>query len=276
EPIDEGTYTLEEAKALANKYELAEGTDYTIDEANKKIVLTDTGMQKVAAAMGGGSGEGGETSTTVTAAVYNLAALTNEDYVTLGSVIDGTAQQYSDSKGNLKNALKINILNPAVTLSNGLIAFNTSANQILVRTTSATDLTPTGAINYGGQSVGDKTNNGTVPANVGDAVALSDTVKVSRYLAIPVTGGDAASKFTVTVKYKPTNTKGIQIVLVDQNNVMLAKDDTNTTAEEKTFVSPAITKGEVTEVRVYLFRTGDATSGGADVSEISIAPVAGE
>ncbi|WP_303920448.1 Ig-like domain-containing protein, partial [Treponema berlinense] len=61
EPIDEGTYTLEEAKALANKYELAEGTDYTIDEANKKIVLTDTGMQKVAAAMGGGSGEGGET-----------------------------------------------------------------------------------------------------------------------------------------------------------------------------------------------------------------------
>ena len=274
-PIDEETYTLEEAKALANKYGLAETTDYTIDEANKKIVLTDSGMAKVEAAESG-SGEGGETSTTVTAVVYNLAALTNEDYVTLGSVIDGKAQQYSDSKGTLKNALKINVLNPAVTLSNGLIAFNTSANQILVRTTSAEDLTPTGAINYGGQSVGDKTNNGTVPANVGDAVALSDTVKVSRYLAIPVTGGDAASQFTVTVTYKPTNDKGIQIVLVDQNNVMLAKDDVNATKTEKTFVSPAITKGEVTEVRVYLFRTVDASSGGADVSEISIAPVAGE
>lgn len=274
-PINEETYTLEEATAMATEFGLVENTDYTINTETKIITLTESGKAKVDAAMGG-SGEGGETSTTVTANVYNLAALTNEDYVTLGSVIDGTAQQYSDSKGTLKDLLKISKLDPAVTLSSGLIVYNSSDNQILVRTTSASVLTPAGAINYGGQSVGDKTNNGTVPANVGDAVALSDTVKVSRYLAIPVTGGDAASQFKVTVKYKPTNEKGIQIVLVDQNNVMLAKDDVNTSKTEKTFVTPAITKGEVTEVRVYLFRTGDATSGGADVSEISIAPVTGE
>ena len=153
------------------------------------------------------------------------------------------------------------------------MAFNTSANQLLVRTASTSDLTPAGAINYGGQSVGDKNNIGAVPENVGDTVALSETVKVSRYLAIPVTGGDAASQFKVSVTYKPTNTETIQIVLVDQNNVMLAKDDEISVKEEKTFVSPAITKGDVTEVRVYLFRITNQGSGGADVSEISIAPV---
>ena len=55
--IDKETYTLEEAKALAAKYGLAEKTDYTIDEAKKEIVLTASGMAKVDAAMGGGSSE---------------------------------------------------------------------------------------------------------------------------------------------------------------------------------------------------------------------------
>lgn len=276
EPVDKETYTLAEAKELATEYGLVETTDYTIDTENKKIILTDTGKEKVDEAMGGAGDEPPVVPivpAVVTPAIYNLSALTADDYVTLGSVVDGVSQQYSDSKGTLKDSLKVGVLNPAVELSNGLMVFNTSANQLLVRTASKDDLTPAGAINYGGQSVGNSSENGTVPENVGDPVALSETVKVSRYLAIPVTGGDATSQFKVSVTYKPTNTAGIQIVLVDQNNVMLAKDDANSVKEEKTFVSPAITKGDVTEVRVYLFRTGAANSGGADVSEIAIAPV---
>lgn len=62
ETVDKDTYTLEEAKALAAKYGLAETTDYKIDEAKKEIVLTDTGMAKVNAAMGGDPGAGTDPS----------------------------------------------------------------------------------------------------------------------------------------------------------------------------------------------------------------------
>ena len=201
---------------------------------------------------------------------FDLASYSVSDLENLGSTISGEPQFYSDSKGKAKNSLKIKTINPAISLSNGLIVFNTADNQIQVRTESTTDATTKG-INYGGQSVGDKTNNGTCP-DVGQTVTLSDTVKVSRYIAFPVASGNESDKFKVNVTYKTTNDAGVIMALVDQNNVVLAKTPEDK-SKEVAHLEETISRGSITEVRLYLFRTGNAGSGGADVTSIALTPV---
>ena len=186
---------------------------------------------------------------------YDFRELTSADVSALGI----TATEGSD-----KDTGKIAKSDNEYGLSNGAFLYSKGDGNLKIRFATKNNIASPISLNFGGQSIGDKDTTAT-PGDIG----TTESGSASRYIALPV----SASKFNVAVTYKSTNEKKVQIVVVDENGKILAKDEPNGENSEKTYTTGTLEKGSASKIRIYLYRIDDNSSGGADVSKIVVTPV---
>ena len=247
--IEVGTYAIANGR-VTGKMIFDEDTSFNAtadtDDAGhlKSFTVNYSGEES------GDEGEGGEPVT------YDFTKLTSADVSALGI----TATEASD-----KDTGKIAKSSDEYGLSNGAFLYSKGDGNLKIRFATKNDITSAiTSVNFGGQSIGDKDTTAT-PGDVG----TTESGSASRYIALPV----SASKFNVAVTYKSTNAKKVQIVVVDENGKILAKDEPNGENSEKTYTTGTLEKGSASKIRIYLYRIDDNSSGGADVSKIVVTPV---
>ena len=192
-----------------------------------------------------------------------LKANTDEaDFKALGFT---SATAFVEKNNAKQDTVKIPA-NTTAKLSIGATVYSKGEGNLILRYKTAGDFSSgVKAINYGGQSVGDSKSN-----RVAKAVGETEDGTISRYIELPL--DNITGKFTLALDYATTNDKTIKWAVVDQDNKTLAVSAEDNSKTSKTWTTDTLTKGSATAVRLYLYRVGDASSGGANVTSITVAP----